>query len=102
MFQEKKQKEKNREYLKVLKGSGFIDQKTMDEMFQEEDLIHLELSNRNLITLDFREQFGGDNQEVAQRHLQKLKFFHTWLFFYFYCADQKFMKNLFRGKFDFS
>lgn len=39
---------------------------------------------------------------MVQLFLHKLKFFHTWLFFYFYSADQKFIKNLLKSRFDFS
>jgi hypothetical protein len=34
--------------------------------------------------------------------LFKLQFFHTWLFYYFYSADHKFLKAIIKGKFPFA
>ena len=55
------------------------------------------MSHKNLITLDF----AGKPYKEVQLMILKLKFFHTWIFFYFYCADSKFIKNILKSKFDF-
>ena len=61
------------------------------------------MSPENLLVLDFKKLCKGANKyEEVQIFLQKLKFFHTWLFYYFYSADQKFIKNILKSQFKFT
>lgn len=60
-------------------------------------MIELELNKKNLIEIDLKKY----NKEEAILRIQKLKFFHTWVFYYFYCADHKLIKNIFKNKFTF-
>jgi hypothetical protein len=53
MFQEKRQRDKNMEYLSQLKENEIITQDSFDEAFQENDMIELELNKKNLIEIDF-------------------------------------------------
>lgn len=58
-----------------------------------------------MIELDFKAITKGKKRPrfmEVQEFMHKLKFFHTWLFYYFYSADQKFLKNLVKCKFQFS
>lgn len=61
-------------------------------------MIELELNKKNLIEVDF----SKETFEKAKYRVQQLKFFHTWVFYYFYCADHKFLKHLFKNAFTFS
>jgi hypothetical protein len=65
-----------------------------EECLQDKDIIQLELNKGNIIELEL----GGSD---IHTRIQKLKFFHTWIFYYFYCADHKFIKHIFKGKFTF-
>lgn len=98
MFQEKRQKDKNAEYLEVLQANELIDEKEVERQRQGSDLIQLDLSHRNLVQLDFSKK----SYDQAQRAILKLQFFHTWIFYYFYCADCKLIKNILKLKFDFA
>jgi hypothetical protein len=105
LCQEKKSKEKNAEYLQVLEQVGVIDAETMASAAQSQELLKLELSPANMIRLDFEAiaaASGRPRYNAVQVFLHKLKFFHTWLFYYFYSADQKFLKNLIKCRFQFS
>lgn len=97
MFQEKRQKDKNAEYLEVLQKNDLIAEAQAEHVKQSSDLIQLDLSHGNLVQLDFSER-----PEQAQQEILKLKFFHTWIFYYFYCADCKLIKNIVKLKFDFA
>lgn len=98
MFQEKRQKDKNAEYLDVLLQHDLIDQAKADEVRQSSDLIQLDLSQENLVELDLSKK----SAEQADMDLLKLHFFHTWTFYYFYCADGKLIKNIVKLRFDFA
>jgi len=99
MFQEKRQRDKNMEYLNQLKDNEIITQNSFDEAFQENDMIELELNKKNLIEIDFSKICS--TLEEVKLCILKLKFFHTWVFYYFYCADHKFIKNIFKSKYTF-
>ena len=99
MFQEKRQRDKNMEYLNQLKENEIITQAQYDEVFQQNDMIELELNKKNLIEMDF--SMICSSLEEVKVHILKLKFFHTWVFYYFYCADHKFIKNIFKRKYTF-
>ena len=95
MFQEKKQKDKNLEYLKILKDNELISEETYTRLLQDKDLIEIELNKENSVKLTM-------TMPDAEEQIQRLKFFHTWVFYYFYCADFKFMQHLLKNKFTFS
>lgn len=69
----------------------------MGQYLQNEDMIELELSDKNLIRIDL-----PGNWEDAAMLIQKLKFFHTWVFYYYYSADHKFINHIIKYKFTFS
>jgi len=52
-----------------------------------------------MLKFDLNKETSGLKQ--AKYRVQQLKFFHTWVFYYFYCADQKFLKHIFKNKFTF-
>lgn len=67
-------------------------------------MIELELNKKNLIEIDLNEGINDDPKKAREEailRIQKLKFFHTWIFYYFYCADHKLIKNIFKNKFTF-
>lgn len=78
-----------------------IDENTFDNCLQDKDIIELELNHKNLIEIDFQEICQNDMDECRYR-IQMLKFFHTWIFYYFYCADHKFIKHVLKNKFSFT
>ena len=63
-------------------------------------MIELELHKKNLISIEIDVQ-TPQSMADAKRKVQQLKFFHTWVFYYFYCADHKFIKHLLKNKFTF-
>lgn len=62
-------------------------------------MIELELNKKNLIEIDLSKICS--TLEEVKLCILKLKFFHTWVFYYFYCADHKFIKNIFKSKYTF-
>ena len=100
MFQEKRQKDKNKEYLNLMKENDLITQEEYDSHHQQKEMIQLELNKANMVCIDFNKICDG-NREEAKYKVQLLKFFHTWVFYYFYCADHKFIKHILKSKFTF-
>ena len=76
-----------------------ITQERLEQELSSDDTLHLQLSSRNTIVLDLGAESSDDH---AILKMQKLRFFHTWTFFYFYSAEHKFLKRLLKGKFTFS
>lgn len=99
MFQEKKQKEKNREYLNILLQNELISLDEYKGHLQPEEMIELELNKKNTLEVNFKEFCKDVGQ--AKTRIQQLKFFHTWVFYYFYCADHKFLHHVLKNKFTF-
>ena len=88
------------EYLKQLEENGILfDDNEYDKVFQDNDMIELELNKKNLIEVNFKDICS--TLEEVKLNILKLRFFHTWVFYYFYCADHKFIKNVFKGKYTF-
>jgi hypothetical protein len=100
MFQEKRQKDKNKEYLSLMIGNELISQEQYDAHHQQKEMIQLELNKQNMLVLDFNALCSG-SKSAAIYKTQLLKFFHTWVFYYFYCADHKFIKHILKSKFTF-
>jgi len=71
-----------------------------EKQHQQKEMIELELNKINTLSIDFK-VLCNNSVAKAKEKVQLLKFFHTWVFYYFYCADHKFIKHVLKNKFTF-
>lgn len=55
MFQEKKQKDKNQEYISILKSNELISDQKYRKMLQPKEMIEMELNKKNQVVINLKE-----------------------------------------------
>ena len=78
-----------------------ITEQDRENLEQTEECLTVVLRKRDVIKIrgDLERQYRGGDSPLELG--AKLQCFHSWLFYYLYSADYKFLKAILKNKFDF-
>lgn len=89
--------EKNLDHLENLRKKFLITDSEVELAKQTTEELQVEIHHNTAFRLFSLQELS----ESKEPKLIKLQFFHTWIFYYLYSADHKFLKAILKQKFPF-
>ena len=106
MYQEQRAKQKNLEHLSNLARKNLLSRDAVNAIEQKQECLSIALTQQDCFTVEFPVHSSRYDAAMAPLEREKLMAaklacYHTWLFYYLYSADYKFIKAVFKLKFPF-